>query len=36
MQTFRHVHYQQGDMRVGWLEAFPDYRTQGASLEELE
>lgn len=23
-------------MWVGWLEAFPDYRTQGASLEELE
>ena len=23
-------------MWVGWLEDYPDYRTQGASLEELQ
>lgn len=36
MQTFPYVYYQEGDMWVGWLEAFSDYRTQGTSLEELE
>jgi hypothetical protein len=27
--------YQDGLMFIGWLEDFPDYRTQGESLEEL-
>ena len=30
------VHYQEKDFRVGWLEEYPDYRTQGVTLEELK
>ncbi len=36
METLNFVYYQEADMWVGWLEEFPDYRTQGASLEELK
>jgi hypothetical protein len=35
MRTTLYVYYQKDDMWVGWLEEYPDYRTQGASLEEL-
>jgi hypothetical protein len=30
------VHYQEKDFRVGWLEEYPGYRTQGVTLEELK
>jgi hypothetical protein len=30
------IYYQEDDMWIGWLEQFPDYRTQGETLEELE
>jgi predicted RNase H-like HicB family nuclease len=36
MDTLKFVYYQEGDMWVGWLEEFPDYRTQGASLDDLK
>lgn len=36
MHTLKYVYYQEDDMWIGWLEVYPDYRTQGASLEELE
>jgi predicted RNase H-like HicB family nuclease len=36
MDILKFVYYQEGDMWVGWLEEFPDYRTQGASLDELK
>jgi predicted RNase H-like HicB family nuclease len=36
MDTLNFVYYQEGDMWVGWLEEFPDYRTQGTSLDELK
>jgi predicted RNase H-like HicB family nuclease len=36
METLKFVYYQENDMWVGWLEEFPDYRTQGASLDELK
>jgi len=36
METTKFVYYQENDMWVGWLEEFPDYRTQGASLDELK
>jgi len=29
------IYYQEEDMFIGWLEEFPDYRTQGKSLQEL-
>ena len=33
--TKKFVYYQEDDMFIGWLEEFPDYRTQGRSLDEL-
>ncbi len=30
------IYYQEDDKWVGWLEEYPDYRTQGYSLEELK
>lgn len=32
----RYVHWQDGDMWLGYLEDFPDYLTQGESLIDLE
>lgn len=36
MKTLRYVHWQDGEMWLGYLEDFPDYMTQGESLQELE
>ena len=36
MTTVRFVHWQDGAMWIGYLEDFPDYVTQGESLEELK
>ena len=36
METKRFVYHQEDDMWIGWLEEFPDYRTQGETLEELK
>ena len=36
MSIARYVHWQDGDMWLGYFEEFPDYTTQGESLEELE
>jgi predicted RNase H-like HicB family nuclease len=36
MRMARYVHWQDGDMWLGYFEEFPDYPTQGESLEELE
>jgi len=36
MSTARFVHWQDGDTWLGYFEEFPDYRTQGRTLEELE
>jgi predicted RNase H-like HicB family nuclease len=36
METKRFIYYQDGDIFIGWLEEFPDYKTQGESLDELE
>ncbi len=30
------VYYQEDDFWIGWLEEYPDYKTQGKSLKELE
>jgi predicted RNase H-like HicB family nuclease len=32
----RYVRWQDGDMWLGYFEQYPDYRTQGESLSELE
>jgi len=36
MSTAQYVHWQDGEMWLGYLEEFPDYTTQGQSLGELE
>ena len=36
METLKFVYYQENNMWVGWLEEYPDYRTQGMSLDELK
>lgn len=36
MKTLRYVHWQDGDIWLGYWEDFPDYQTQGETLEELQ
>ncbi|MEW6755640.1 MAG: type II toxin-antitoxin system HicB family antitoxin [Candidatus Latescibacterota bacterium] len=36
MGTTRYVYWQDGSMWLGYLEEYPDYMTQGESLEELQ
>jgi predicted RNase H-like HicB family nuclease len=36
MSPARYVHWEDGDMWLGYFEDFPDYMTQGQSLTELE
>jgi hypothetical protein len=30
------VYYKEGDFWIGWFAEYPDYRTRGATLDELE
>lgn len=34
--TVKYVYWQEDDMWLGYLDEYPDYMTQGASLEELQ
>ncbi len=34
--TKKFVFYQEEGRFIGWLEEYPDYRTQGESLDELK
>ena len=36
MEVRRFVYYEENGMWIGYLEEFPDYRTQGETLEELK
>ncbi len=36
MKTAKYVYWQNEGMWLGYLEEFPDYLTQGESLEELQ
>lgn len=36
MKTVRYVYWQDGDMWLGYLEDYPDYMTQGESIEDLQ
>jgi len=36
MNSLRYSYWQDGDMWLGYLEEFPDYMTQGETLEELQ
>ena len=35
MEKKAFIFYQEDDMWIGWLEEFPDYRTQGETLDDL-
>ncbi len=30
------IYFKEDDMWIGWLEEYPDYRTQGETLDELK
>lgn len=36
MKRKKYVYWQDGDMWLGYFEEYPDYQTQGESLEELK
>ncbi len=36
MEKKKFVYYEENDMVIGWLDEFPDYRTQGETLDELK
>ena len=36
MTTMRYIHWRHNDVWLGYFEEFPDYWTQGESLEELQ
>ena len=36
MNRVRHVYWQDGDHWLGYFEEYPDYMTQGDSLEDLQ
>ena len=36
MEKISFVYFQTDDLWIGWLEDYPDYRTQGESLDELK
>jgi predicted RNase H-like HicB family nuclease len=36
MKTVRYIYWQEGDVWLGYLEDFPDYQTQGESIQELQ
>ena len=36
MKNTSYVYWQDGDMWLGYLEDYPDYSTQGESLNDLE
>jgi predicted RNase H-like HicB family nuclease len=35
MTKLRYVHWQEEDFHLGYFEDFPDYMTQGKTIEEL-
>ena len=36
MKTVRYIYWKDDDMWLGYIEEYPDYMTQGESLEELQ
>jgi len=36
MKTMQYVYWQHDDMWLGYLQEFPDYWTQGETLDELQ
>ena len=36
MRTARYVHWQDGEIWLGYFEEYPDYLTQGQTVDELK
>lgn len=36
METMKFVYYNENNLWIGWLEEYPDYWSQGETLEELK
>ena len=36
MERKRYIYWQEEDMWIGYFDEYPDYKTQGESLEELK
>jgi hypothetical protein len=36
METKKFIYYEEDGMFIGWLEEYPDYRTQGQTFDELQ
>lgn len=36
MEKMKFIYYQEDEMWVGWLEQYPDYKSQGTTLDELK
>jgi hypothetical protein len=36
MRTARYVHWKHGEVWLGYFEEFPNYMTQGETIEELQ
>jgi predicted RNase H-like HicB family nuclease len=36
VKTQKYIYWQDDDMWIGYLEEYPDYRTQGKTIAELE
>jgi predicted RNase H-like HicB family nuclease len=36
VKSVRYIYWQDGHMWLGYLEEYPDYRTQGETLEDLQ
>jgi predicted RNase H-like HicB family nuclease len=36
MQTKKYVYWQEDNMWIGYLEEYPDYMTQGETIEQLK
>ena len=36
MEKTRFIYWQDGDLWIGYLEEYPDYMTQGETIEELK
>ena len=36
MESKRFIYYEEGELFVGWLEEYPDYRTQGETMDQLK
>lgn len=36
METKRFIYYEEDGVLVGWIEEYPDYRTQGETMHQLQ